>query len=82
MIAPAALIHLAARTNEVWVLVSEQGAGLSGACSRVASLAEDITDKWPHSVPAMTAAQVLQSKPPDNVSCVVLIFRPFSLRAV
>ncbi len=70
----ALLTHLAARTNELWVLVTENSAeGMSTACSRVATLAEDIVDRWPHSVPRIDATQVLQSKPPDNVSkCVFM----------
>eukprot|EP01034_Spumella_vulgaris_P021759 gene21759-27815_t len=62
----ASLTHLAARTNELWVIVSESSTGMSAACARVNTLAEEIVDRWSHSVPSMGVTQVLQSKPPDN----------------
>lgn len=37
------------------------------ACDRVIQLAEDIMDRWPHSIPALTASEVLKIKPPDQV---------------
>ncbi len=37
-----------------------------GACDRVLSLAEDLIDKWPHSVPPIPSSQILQSKLPDQ----------------
>lgn len=62
----AALLHLAAKTNDVWVILSDSVTGVSPACDRIVNLAEDLVDKWPHSVPALSSAQILQNKPPDT----------------
>lgn len=64
-------IHLAARTNEVWAILSDnQGTegddGFSPACQRLMHVVEDVVDKWPHSVPALAVAQIKSNRPPDQ----------------
>jgi hypothetical protein len=65
-------LHLAARTNEVWLVVSaSQSAGknsgeLSAACQRVVHMVEDLVDKWPHTVPPLSVQQIKSNKAPDQ----------------
>jgi hypothetical protein len=60
-------LHLASRTNEVWAIISDSTMGMSTSCDKVASLVEDLIDRWPHSVPPIPTTKILQSKPPDQV---------------
>lgn len=76
----AALLHLAAKTNDVWVILSDSVTGVSPACDRIVNLAEDLVDKWPHSVPALSSAQILQNKPPDVRSAASLFFALILIR--
>jgi hypothetical protein len=62
-------MQLASRTNEVWAVISNNGNVDNNPCESVIQLAEDIVDKWPHSVPPLSVTQVLKNKPPDQVFC-------------
>lgn len=64
-------LHLAARTNEVWSIISdnlgaEDDDGFSPACQRLMHVVEDVVDKWPHSVPPLSVAQIKANQPPDQ----------------
>lgn len=61
-------LHLAARTNEVWMVIHENAGegGLSASCQRAVHAVEDIIDKWPHSVPPLSVQQVRSNKAPDQ----------------
>lgn len=67
-------LHLAARSNEAWAILGdatasgEDGDGLSPTCRRLSHIVEDIVDKWPHSMPPLTAQQIKGNKAPDQVS--------------
>lgn len=70
-------IQLAARTNEIWAVITEQyvpgqaefneGSVYSRACERAITTAEDVIDKWPHSVPSLSVQIISQNRPPDQV---------------
>ena len=61
-------LHMAARSNEIWAVVYEQSEQISATCEKTVLLAEDLIDKWPHSVPPLPVQKIVQSKPPDQVS--------------
>lgn len=46
--------------------VYESG-GMTAACSQVVQMVEDIIDKWPHTVPALTVSEIQRNKPADQV---------------
>lgn len=72
-------LNLAAKTQDVFFVVKplhdddidfHGGAALRAslqACESVSQAAEDLVDRWPHSVPALSIAEVLKFKPPDQV---------------
>lgn len=77
-------VNLAAKTQDVFFVVKplhdddvdfHGGVALRAsmqACEAVAQAAEDLVDRWPHSVPSLSIADVLKFKPPDQVRrCVV-----------
>jgi hypothetical protein len=41
--------------------------GMSDACNRVMTIAEDLIDKWPHSVPYIETKKILNAKIDNNV---------------
>jgi hypothetical protein len=65
-------LHLTARTNEIWAIMSDSVEGMSAACDTATTIIEDLIDRWPHSVPPLSAQKILQSKPPDQVRCLLV----------
>jgi hypothetical protein len=60
-------LHLAARTNEVWgILTDVNSLPVSPVCGKLLSISDNLIDRWPHSVPALSAKAILQNKPPDQ----------------
>eukprot|EP01040_Poterioochromonas_malhamensis_P010052 gene10052-10926_t len=61
-------LHLAAKTNEVWAVLTENGEGekVAGACEQLLTVLEDLIDRWPHSVPHLPVPTILKNKPPDQ----------------
>lgn len=58
-------LHIAARTNEIWAVVYD---AMTPTCEKTLMLAEDLIDKWPHSVPPLPVQKIIQNRPPDQVS--------------
>jgi hypothetical protein len=67
----AHFLHIAARTNEIWGIVYDT---MTPACEKTQLLAEDLVDKWPHSVPPLSVQTILKNRPPDQVCCFILSF--------
>ena len=64
-------LQLAARTNDIWAVVtstSDQDKESNAPCESIIGLAEDLVDKWPHSVPAMSVSQIAKATPPNQVT--------------
>ena len=53
--------------NEVLLIAGEEGT-LTAACERVHALSEELTELWPHSVPAIPTAQLLSQEQKLTVS--------------
>ena len=62
-------LHTAARSNDVWAVIYDQTENMSPTCEKTVAIAEDLIDKWPHSVPPLTVQKIMQNKPPDQVRC-------------
>ena len=41
--------------------------GMTPSCARVVQIAEDIVDRWPHAVPPIPVATIINNRPPDTV---------------
>jgi hypothetical protein len=63
------LLHIAALQSEVLVLVSDPIYGQSPACASLQLVAEDVLDRWAHSVPPVALQRVLSTPSPrkDNL---------------
>eukprot|EP01038_Epipyxis_sp_PR26KG_P009372 gene9372-12628_t len=61
----AALAQILAGSNEVWAVISEHAHGIRPGCQRAIQLAEDIIDRWAHSVPFVSPQKVLDAPMPD-----------------
>ena len=59
------LLHMAAMGGEVLAVPSGSD-GFSSACSTVVAAAEDVIDRWAHSVPRMPVEEVLSYTPPGK----------------
>jgi hypothetical protein len=61
-------LHLAARTNEVWGIITEaaESTQIKASCERLLSTAENLIDRWPHSVPPLSVETVLKNRLPDQ----------------
>jgi len=56
------LIHMEAlKASELIAIVSSSSSPMTDACQQVQTLAEDIIDSWPHSVPVISQADLLTS---------------------
>ena len=62
------LLQLAALQSEVLAVISDPKYGQSPSCTRLITMAEDIIDKWAHSVPHVPVDSILQTAPPDKSS--------------
>jgi hypothetical protein len=61
------LVFLTAARSDVYVLLSDpRHNGLSPTCLRLHALAEEVIDKWPHSVPFIPTQQLIEAPEPSK----------------
>mmetsp|Transcript_21535 Transcript_21535/g.31287 ORF Transcript_21535/g.31287 Transcript_21535/m.31287 type:complete len:870 (+) Transcript_21535:112-2721(+) len=60
------LLHIAGMQNEVLAVVSDPQYGVSPSCTRLVTLAEDVLDKWAHSVPHVKPQDVISFPSPSR----------------
>jgi hypothetical protein len=60
------LLQLAALQSEVLAVVSDPKYGQSPSCTRLITMAEDILDKWAHSIPHVPVNAVMAAHAPDK----------------
>lgn len=60
------LLQLAALQSEVLAVVSDPKYGQSPSCTRLITMAEDILDRWAHSIPHVSVDTVMAARAPDK----------------
>lgn len=62
-----ALLQIAASYGEVLAILGDAEDGPSPACQQALAIASGVVDRWPHSVPAISTADILQAQPPAEI---------------